>query len=264
MLARAADLQGKRSELLVAESLLVIHDASEMVMQIVYEHHNIVPPRDFLGFWPKLSDAHLPTPPFYAEMRRLNDLRVGFKHRGTVPNPSTVRALDADVRGFCAAVCSQYLDTQFGEITLADLLEDEVARGHLKSAELLYSQDNVAEALVEIDEAFHAIWQSAEENGCIFVHKIPIGGGNLPANALTTWEPKLIRSFNILLLGVDLPTYSLFCSLTPSISRSPYNNSKQVQWWHEPHATPEQFSTLLTFVIDVGLTVQQRSREPIV
>lgn len=263
LLGRAVELQSKRSELLVAESVLTLHDASEMVMQVVYEHHQIKPTPNFVDFWSLLPKANLKEPPFFSRMRVLNDLRVGFKHRGTIPNARTVLALDPDVRAFCTSVCLEYLDVQLNELTLGDLIEPADVREHVKNAEIAYSSGDVGEALVQIAEAFHDVWTFAEENGCIFTHDIPIGGKRVAPNAIATWEPGLIKYLNIVLLGIDLPTYSFFMDFMPHISRG-FDDSIQVQLSGEPKATEEQFAALVSFVVDLALSVQHRIREPLI
>ncbi len=242
---------------MVAESVLVLHDASEMVMQIVCEHHDLASPSRFMDFWPTVEKAQLAPAPSREQMHKLNELRKGFKHRGTIPNPRVVRSLDPEVRAFCSAVCSIYLNIRFDELSLADLIQNESARASIKASETLFLQHKVDKALVEIENAFHAVWTQAEKCGSLFVHQIPVGNSRL-ANGIAALNQDLVKALNLVLLGVDLQTYSMYCRLVPSVSRTLSGNA-QVVWWHDAHATPEQFERLVGFVTDLALSLEQLS-----
>jgi hypothetical protein len=263
MLGRAAELQGKRSELLVSESLLILHDASEMVMQVVYDYHNIKAPKEFLQFWEKLPEAGLAKPDFRSAIRQLNELRVGFKHRGIIPNAGVVRKLDPEVRAFCSSLCTAYLDTEFDQLSLADLVQNQDVAGPLKKAELSYVEGKSQEAVIELEDALHQVWEWAKKSECIFTYGLALSGQRRSGNTISTFEPGLIPYLNLVLLGVDLRAYNQVSSILPGVSRSPHAGSKETQFSTLPSVTPEQFASALSFITDLALKVQGLAREPV-
>jgi hypothetical protein len=104
LLARAGTLQGDGGELASAEALLAVHDSAEILMRVVTDHLGARPAHDFMDFWKNVKDSGHPEPPYRGAMDRVNNLRVGFKHKGNLPHPGVVRDLMPSVTAFCLHV----------------------------------------------------------------------------------------------------------------------------------------------------------------
>jgi hypothetical protein len=260
LLGRAAELLTKRAELVVAESVLALHDASDIIMHVIYEVHQIKAPTNFLDFWKAAESIHNKPVPGHAQMRRLNDLRVGLKHRGTIPNPNVVRALDPEVRAFCSTICHLYLGVNFSDLSYSDLVSVEQAKQHLKLAEIKYAAGGTADALTELVNAFDAAWKEGEESGTLFTQGLTFSGTKQKGSVVPTSDQSMIRAINLALLAVDLADYSLYIKLTPTVTRT-LTGKAQVTWHHKPAATQEQFALLVEFVTNVALKISRQLPE---
>src|SRR2546428_10766989 len=80
-------------------------------------------------------------PPQRILMDSLNNMRVGLKHKGNLPNAQRVRDLLPRVESFCEDVTKMYLQVDFGELSLADLVADEDVRNALRDAQKALTKD---------------------------------------------------------------------------------------------------------------------------
>ncbi len=109
-LERAATIQSENSEMSFSASLLLLHDAVEMLMIAVLDHleMRVSPRREFKDFWNEIKQAGQSEPPDFIAMKSLNKLRINLKHYGTLPNPKAVRDLLPRARGFFENVLNAY------------------------------------------------------------------------------------------------------------------------------------------------------------
>jgi hypothetical protein len=115
-LSRARQAQTDRNELGIAVSLLLMHDASEMLMLAVSDHLQLSAKWSFMEFWAKVKDKTGRQPPHRSPMQELNSLRVGLKHKGTLSHAQTVRDLTARVEIFCEEITREFLDVNFTDL----------------------------------------------------------------------------------------------------------------------------------------------------
>jgi hypothetical protein len=92
ILERAERVLQVGDEMGASTSLLLMHDAIELLMLAVLDHLKIhvKPKREFMDFWSEVKQAGLAQPPDSIPMQSLNKLRVGLKHNGNTPNPKQV------------------------------------------------------------------------------------------------------------------------------------------------------------------------------
>ena len=67
-------------------------------------------------------------------------MRVGLKHKGTLPHAQTVRDLVPRVEAFCEEVTKDLLDVSFADLSLAVLVADDDVRNTLQEAEQALSE----------------------------------------------------------------------------------------------------------------------------
>src|SRR5438445_9459587 len=118
LLSRAKKAQIERNELAVAVSLLLMHDASELLMLAIADHLQLGSKWSFMEFWEKVKKSGLKEPGHRIPMEQLNSLRVGLKHKGTLPHAQTVRDLMPRVDAFCEEVTKDLLGLDFAELSL--------------------------------------------------------------------------------------------------------------------------------------------------
>jgi len=132
LLRRATSLQGEGNELATAEALLIAHDAAEMLMRVVTDFLGASPPKEFMNFWNNVAEkTKTSEPPHRGTMDRLNNLRIGFKHKGNLPNRTVVEGLLPIVTSFCLDIATLYLRIDYESISLADLIPNDEARKEL-------------------------------------------------------------------------------------------------------------------------------------
>ena len=85
LLSRARTAQTDQNELGVVVSLLPMHDASELVMLAAADHLQLGAKWSYMEFWEKVKQSGRKEPGHRIPMDQLNTLRVGFKHKGTLP-----------------------------------------------------------------------------------------------------------------------------------------------------------------------------------
>jgi hypothetical protein len=156
---RAARIQAEGNEMSLSISLLLMHDAIELLMLAVLDHKNIKAKerRDFMDFWIDMKQAGLPAPPDDIPMRSLNKLRVGLKHHGNLPNPQTVQELLPRARGFFENILQSYCDIEHGDVSLIDLIPDPEVRETLKVSRRKFVGGDKFSAMTDLKVAFHKI-----------------------------------------------------------------------------------------------------------
>jgi len=136
VLERATRMQDESGEMSLSLSLLLMHDAVELLMLAVLDHLRISAKknREFMDFWPLIRDAGRPEPPDRIPMDSLNKLRVGLKHYGNLPNPQTVRDLLPRIQGFFENVLQGYCGLSYPDLSPIDLVPDPEVRSLLHEA----------------------------------------------------------------------------------------------------------------------------------
>lgn len=263
VLEKAARTQNGTNEMDLAVSLLLMHDAVELLMLAVLDHLqvSIKKKRDFMDFWPDLKQAGHPEPPDHLAMESLNKLRVGLKHSGNLPHPQAVRDLMPRVRGFFENVLATYCDLAYAGVSLVDLVHNTEARTLLLDAQNLFASGNKEEAVTKLRIAFDKLEQALDQNRFLKAPRQP----GLPSDlARTNIEREFLRPLfkfldqcahrtNLLALGIDPFRYSDFVQRTPDIVWT-VDGTPHVHHWHMYESvTPDIFSDMVNFVVDYSI-----------
>src|SRR5579863_1060863 len=131
VLEKAATIQSEGNEMSLSISLLLMHDATELLMLSVLDHLKVTVQkrREFMDFWTEVKPPDHPAPPDRIAMDSLNRLRVNLKHGGNIPNSQEVRDLLPRVVGFFENVLKTYCDIEYSAVSLIDLIPDSVVKG---------------------------------------------------------------------------------------------------------------------------------------
>jgi hypothetical protein len=261
LLFRATRAQAERNELAVAASLLLMHDAAELLMLAVSDHLQLGKWK-FMEFWDKVKRSGKREPGHKFPMGQLNSLRVGLKHKGALPHAQTVRDLMPRVEAFCEEVTKNFLDLNFAELSLATLVDNDDIRDTLQTAEKALSNGDKNNAYLNVRIAFDKVRRLIASD--IAVLKKPVGI-KIPKGALPNETKQgllnlqgvvfdMVGTLNTLMLGIDPIKYRYLLANTPAVS---WSLSGQYQALHIGKYTDvpdEVFRTCFEFVVDVALS----------
>ncbi|MCU1336691.1 MAG: hypothetical protein JWO19_2272 [Bryobacterales bacterium] len=266
VLERASRMQEETGEMSLAISVLLMHDAVELLMLAVLDHLGISPKknREFMDFWPLVRDAGKPEPPDRIPMDSLNKLRVGFKHYGNVPNPQVVRDLLPRVRGFFENVLQAYCSVSYPDISLLDLIPDSEVRSLLRDGQAKFASDK-AGALTDLKIALYKL-QNPVGKKLAFLQAPPeprlsgdiarAGWGNY-LSQLHSFLGQLTARANASMLGVDPVRYAAFVRQTPNINWSYSGKPEVIHTGTYQHISENAFDEMVAFLIDYALKANE-------
>jgi len=268
LLRRATSLQRDGNELATAEAVLVAHDGAEMLMRVVVDFLGAKVPDRFMQFWQNVTEKTSIQPPHKTAMDRLNDLRVGFKHKGNLPNRSVADNLLPVVTAFCHEIASLYLKLDYETVSLADLIPNQRARDEVKKAEGAFMNGDAEKAFLGLGVAYDRLrdevrntrgpamlqghWDRWDSS---FHWK---GEARQYAEALRIDKmgkdlQRLIDLTDSLVMGIQPQQLRKFESLTPYRSYTA-SGEMMVNWsGHIPTLDTEAFEFCQSFVIDFAL-----------
>jgi len=224
---------------------------------------------DFMKFWKVIKEETGTEPPHKNAMGRLNNLRVGFKHMGNLPNPSVVTDLMPSVAAFCADVTAQYLGHDYATVSLADLVQNAAAREKVKEAETAKTAGNIKDAILALRMAFDTLHNEARSRHKSILIQDIVFATILTPRLDATFEPlvktlkldkllfnvhQLVETMNGMLLGIEPARFRRFSEITPFRSYLGLQRKVQYLWRPKcPELRPEDFDFCHQFVIDFAL-----------
>jgi hypothetical protein len=239
VLQRAAKMQDESSEISLSISLLLMHDAIEMLMIAVLDHLQISvkPKREFMDFWSEIKQAGHPHAPDLIPMQSLNKLRVALKHNGNPPNPKQVRELMPRTIGFFENVLSTYCQISYGDVSLIDLVPDQEVRDLLRGSREKFASSKIVDSLIDLKVALHKIENpSAKVLPRLRAPNKPSLSSELNRavgpylDQLHTFLAQVAARTNAIALGIDPIRYAHFMRSTPTLLWS-MAGTFQAQLW---------------------------------
>lgn len=265
-------------------SLLTMHDAVELFLQLSSEHLNTGAGQPgFMEYWEILDKKLSPDGLGQKEsMRRLNKSRVALKHHGTFPSELDIESFRASTTSFFGENTPLVFGVELGSISLIEFVNPESARKRLKDAEDFISRNDTLEALDEIAFAFEEMIADYEERKRNRYYSSPFNFGRDFAfldsfsmgirRGLDRREQKfsefvdrvkesieaLQGAIKILALGVDYRKYSRFKALTPYLARVMSGDWVVDRRFDEEHKPPtEEARFCLDFVVETALVLAE-------
>ncbi|MEV5898423.1 hypothetical protein [Streptomyces sp. NPDC052127] len=280
-------------------SVLTFHDAVEMFLIVTAEHLGaVVKDRDpfikrfFEGLHPDSFPGGIELQGQYG-IKRLNDLRNGFKHTAGFPGPVAIADAKADTAHFFEENTPRVFCIAFDDIDLAEVVQHDRTRAHLKAAAQLDLQGSRLEAMGTLAVAFgelmdaqiygedvtrrtsvysfgermrrsvlredqvHAILRQPDHGSR---RGVPARGAEGLAKEYTQMRDvarALQEGMRLMVLGVDFHQYQRFTQLTPSVGY--YGNSPEPRFSVETGYAPnqEEFDFCRQFVITVALRLTE-------
>jgi hypothetical protein len=273
LLGRAKSLHQEGKDLASAMAVLAAHDSSEMLMKVVLDSIGAAPAKTdkvyFMDFWQLVKDKRNDDPPYKTRMTRLNSARVAFKHKGILPNPREVSEMMTDVSAFCEEVTQKYLQLNYRDVSLADLIPNFEARDKVKEAEKAAEAGDNETALLAIGIAFDKLFKEAgEKHGLGLIKQSDwdrldhVHAGERYDRELASAvsldkvrKPlqQLIDTVNFILLGIEPARFRRFSEITP-IRLWVKSGKLYHRLRRPPDRVPKKdLDFCIEFVIDFGL-----------
>ncbi|WP_030277837.1 hypothetical protein [Streptomyces sp. NRRL B-24484] len=222
--------ESRRASPLSAKSILSFHDGVELFLILAAEHLqvNMKTQVNFADYWTSLG-ASLPAGtqlPSKKAMDRMNKLRVGFKHHGSIPSQADIEQVRGDVTTFLVDATQLVFGVDFHTLDMADLVTDEILSTRLRRAQTKADAGEIVEALADLSVAFDVMIQR-------------FGAPKLSANGYSPFQFKPIRMFHsdstaeirqvtgaieelqhamrIMAAGIDYHQYARFAMIVPRV-----------------------------------------------
>ncbi len=281
--------QSRQPEPHCAASLLTLHDAVELLLQVAAEHAGIPTGLriTFMDYWKAFSKAGYNLPS--TGMQRLNAARVGLKHHAVLPRRVDLVEFGSLVLSFMEAVMTAVFAIPLTSVSLATLLPEGEASEELKAAEEDLSTGDYESALRHCAVSMDALVKAYEDSKRGRWYELPFLSGKRPIHAfgrLATglthygewnderglreflqgqfrelWEEleELQKSLRIVMLGFDYRKWARFTSLTPKVYYS-IGGQKHVLQQVTPkdyNITSEDVDFCVGFVVETALRFRE-------
>ena len=228
--------QSNQPEPLNATSLLSLHDAAELFLQLAVEHLGVAKKtQNFMDYWDVINQKMAPDQITQEDsMNRLNKARVHLKHHGTAPSKLDMEGFRATVTNFFQENTPKVFDLDFDSVSLIDLVAYENAKSKLRSAQDLMQGGNTEGAIRDIAVSFELlIWKYEQRMRSKFGSSPFFFGpkSTLGTTFLTGAEGRMKdflddvdrsislmqTAIRIISFGFDYRKFSKFQSLTPPV-----------------------------------------------
>ena len=225
-------------------SLLTMHDAVELFLQLASEHLNTGAEKPtFVDYWDILNKRLAPKELEQREsMRRLNKARVALKHHGTFPSDLDIESFRANTTSFFQDNTPLVFDIALDAVSLIEFVGPDLSRQQLKEAQDQIQKGDTLGALDNIALAFTGMIVDYEDRkrstfytspfyfgrNMTFLSSFHMGfsGSSLsrPERQLGEFIDNVKESLEamqdaikMLALGIDYRKYSKFKMLTPHV-----------------------------------------------
>ncbi|MFI5662271.1 hypothetical protein [Streptomyces sp. NPDC051684] len=281
-------------------SVLTFHDAVELFLIVAAEHLGaVVKDKDgfikrfFEGLYPNNFPGGVELQGQYG-IKRLTELRNGFKHTAGFPGPNAIADAKADTAHFFEENTPRVFALAFDDLDLAEVVQHGQTRAHLKRAAQLDSEGDRLEAMGTLAIAFEQLMTDQVNDAVAprglsaysFGRQLPRHGLRADQVHATLYQPDhagrrgappraaetlakeythtrdvtraLQEGMRLMVLGVDYHQYQRFTQLTPAVGYT-YGNPDTPKFSVEPEYAPDQeeFEFCRQFVIMVALRLTE-------
>jgi hypothetical protein len=264
--------QAKRPEPLCWASILTLHDAVELFLQLVAEYAGVdaaVKDIQFMHYWsktqPLLAKLGKPALTHRIAMERLNNARVNFKHYSNPPAKSAITGSYApDVNSFLEDNSSAIFNITLATVSLVNLVTCQATQAELTQAEKLKQTGQYQEAITHARFAFNELIDDYEATKTDNLGRSPFDflglGFDCGFDVVRQSVKSLEEAVKIIGFGIDFKRYGKFKLLTPYVYKS--GNDR----YYKPLAVDPETSKSHTavdadfcidFVIESALALQE-------
>jgi len=270
-----------------ASSVLILHDATELLLQIASEVLDVGRSQvHFLEYWDLISPRLQPDGLAQRESyRRLNNSRVALKHHGTLPSSLDIESFRNTAQLSFEDSVPIIFGVDFHEISLVDFVEAEEPRSALREAVASLAKHDFPQAVASASLAFHLLLREYQQstqyqrrrsmfrgiNRLAFIDSLSVGLGHGHDQVLATREfsrklgefvdgvketlEDMDDTLKILSMDIQYPKYAKFLALAPRVYWT-LDGKHRVQ---QPSSsrTADQAQFCIDFVIEVALKLQE-------
>lgn len=148
--------QARQPQPASSAAVLMWHDAVESWLVLACEFLGAGSTREFESYWKTFAGLTPPVVlPVQTGMTRLNKFRVGLKHHGGHPSPSTIETMRADVGTFLSSATQQVFGFDYETATLSSLIQHDQLRECVQRAEAATVAGDLVDAAVALVDAWH-------------------------------------------------------------------------------------------------------------
>lgn len=254
--ARHGENQGRQPEPLNMLSVLTLHDAVELFLELAGEHvgARVSERTTFPEYFGLIDDRITPQSlSGRSGMLRLSRVRRDFKHSGIRPHPGEIATCREAAAEFLADNCRAIFGVELAGVSLAFVIHQEDVRGELQRADECLANGDLEEALARVAIAFafllkkHGVRDRPEQASFTPPEVRPL------VDALLAMQHEV----DVLASGFDRTRLRVFRELTPRVSITG-DGKPHLTWLRSPPASPDPVRFCYDFVIEVGLLLQER------
>lgn len=281
--------QSHLPEPLTFTSMLTFHDAVELFLVLAGEHLGASLPdhTSFMAYWAELHPRKLAGGvelSARAPMSRLNRLRNGFKHAGSLPGAPAVEQSRADVITFFEDNTPAVFGVSFEGIDMADVIPQENIMAKVKAAAATESAGDRIQAMALLGRAFQELFSSVVNPRSYRRSTYSFGPDRASyppderAIERTLWRPEsrswdtqrlaeqihgmseavvaMQGALRAMALGIDFRRYDRFQRLTPWIIGE-WEDGVEFEAPHGYAPNEEEFNYCREFVITAALRLAE-------
>jgi hypothetical protein len=238
-------------------SVLMFHDAVELFLHLVLEHHDPARKRGKVEFMQYFDLLPLKG---RTSIDRLNTARVGLKHSGLPPGPGSVVEFPGVVLNFLEENCRDLLlGVDFSRVSMVDLVRSDRVRPHLQSAQEAIASGDGIQAMSQVGVAFAKLVDEHEVIGpppdVLNEYPFRVSSGLFWGQAEDIGKIRAVVS--VLALGLDFRRWVRFSRLTRpvvrvSVGEVQYGNVE----WEGPPPSLDSCRECMDFVVESALRLE--------
>lgn len=282
--------QCERAEPFAASGLLTLHDAVEGFLLIAAEHIGapLSKKTDFDGYWGEINaklenGKQLPSRP---AMRRLNNLRVGLKHHGTLPSKQDAIQSHEDVSKFLLAATGIVFGLDFGRLDLVDLVSQATAAVAIRQADAAAAAGDFVEGMALLSDVLDDLLDDysdrkhsesrrgpytfgptlRQRRGTPIAHRMGRASRDAQVqqvaaavsaleeahNEVNEAAAEMQRALRVMAVGLDYRAYARFSMIVPRVWRT-FDQARHVSAVAGLEYTREMYEFCKEFVVEASL-----------
>ena len=209
--------------------ILNFHDSVESFLVLVAEIVGIQKTKlNFLEYFDEIkrNDAESRELSHKMQMKKLNKIRVNFKHMGIMPNEEECNSLRISINDFFVENVPKFCSLDFDQISLANSIQDDEIRTLVQESEVLLNKKDYSGCLFCLGKAFYKLNRECQQDrrhSPVFLQKkVDLFEAGLPrrmqddvARIIQPVYGPIAEKINIIILGIDYLKYAKFKCLTP-------------------------------------------------
>jgi hypothetical protein len=247
-----------------------LQDAVEAFLRLCVEHLqvNVSPKSEFLQVFDavdKHSSVNGALGGHRAGLLAVNQARVGFKHHGNVPSPTTIERARVNAQAFLEQACQVVLGQRLEDISLTAFIRDHEARQLVEAANTASANGDAGKAMTSLRLAFDRVVRDYEQRKVWYGRRSLFETQpslmlwkrdlrKLGIDRLVDWLEALDQRTKLLAFGVDLRRYAYFNAHTPVVHHL-MSGGHVTNVREGVVITEDVFRRCYRFVIDTALTL---------